>query len=347
MIEKYKYKMINTTGIPRLFHYMNRKKPVVLTYHGLFEGDVPKTGFLPSTFVHVENFAKQMAFIKKKYKVLTPQDLLDAVDRIKDLPDNAALITFDDGYESFERLAWPVLKSMGLRAIVFIPTRYVEEKKIFWFDSIWYFLKVAPLEDVEFFWGLIGIDGKDQNIKSFSSYEIYKRMKSMSLEQRDKIIENIMPCIMKQKCFDDKILRHFYSMTASGIKALSSQGLAFGGHTHSHTILSSLDYASVKKEIEINKKKIELITAKSCDFFAYPNGGSKDFDSEHKRIIKQAGYKMAFSLTYKRSSIFKDQMDVSRINVNPEDTLDSMDYHNTGIIPIASKIFDHIKLATK
>lgn len=329
MFEKYKYKIAKTTGVPWLFHYMNRKKPLVITYHGLYDGLVHETGSLPSTFVHVDNFAQQMAFIKKKYRVVSPQNILDCVDGKTDLPENAALITFDDGYESFYRLAWPILRTMELTALVFVPTRYVEDRKPFWFDSVWLYLKSSSRDELR--WLVDALDPEQTCLKPSSPLAsfVFTTMKSMAPEKRDSIVDRLLYDLMKKISLDDSRLRLFYSMSGEMINELAGHGMVFGGHTHSHTILSSMDDHTVKNEIRINKQTLEQIAGHPVEFFAYPNGGQGDFVEHHKHILRNAGYKASFSLTYRRSSVVNDPMDISRINVNPEDTLDSFDFHCT------------------
>lgn len=331
MLEKYKYKIVNSTGIPALLHFINRKKPLVLTYHGFFDGDIPKTGALPATFVHIENFAKQMAFIKKKYRIISPEELLESINGGFNLPDNSALITFDDGYESFHRLAWPILKAFNIKGIVFIPTRYVEDRSPFWFDMVWLYINRFFNEDIGWLPDALGFDNKKSQQPCRIDY-IYNKLKLLSQEKRDYIIAKVTFKLFKKIRSNDSIMRLFYCMTSGQIKGLSTQGISFGGHTHSHTILSSMDDLVAKEEIAVNKQKLEKLTNSSCKFFAYPNGGSCDFNDKHKKILKDVGYKVGFSLTQKRAKLSNDLMAVSRINVNPEDTLDSLNFHCTGII---------------
>lgn len=332
MLGDYKYKLANATGIPRLFHYLNRKRPLVLTYHGLFDGHVNQTGFLPATFVHVDNFKQQMAFIKKKYRVISPQDIIDCVDGKKHLPENAALITFDDGYESFYRLAWPILKSMNISSVVFVPTRYVEDGKPFWFDTVWLFLKRCSfVEKIRLYNGL-GLKNMDNRIAAQRHSLIFNILKSLPAEKRDVVIDQISSNVHREVNPDDQMMRHFFSMTGEQISNLANQNIFFGGHTHSHTILSSMDYPEVENEIAVNKERLEKLTGKPCQLFAYPNGGFGDFDDNHKKILRKVGFRASFSLTYKRSSVYADSMDISRINVNPEDSLESLNYHGTGLV---------------
>ena len=52
------------------------------------------------------------------------------------MPKRAVAITFDDGYADVFDTAYPVLKTAGVRATVFIPSDVVENKGEFWWDRV-------------------------------------------------------------------------------------------------------------------------------------------------------------------------------------------------------------------
>ena len=76
--------------------------------HGLF--DVSRNAF-----------EKQMRLLKRKgYQAVTAGDYIEWIDSGIPLPENPVLITFDDGYESFYRLAAPILTHHGFTAEIFL-----------------------------------------------------------------------------------------------------------------------------------------------------------------------------------------------------------------------------------
>jgi peptidoglycan/xylan/chitin deacetylase (PgdA/CDA1 family) len=130
-----------------------------------------------------------------------------------------------------------------------------------------------------------------------------------------------------------KMIARFYPMSTEQILDLSERQFEFGGHTHTHTILSSLEAEESMREIEINKEKIESITGKPSLFFAYPNGDSQDFSQIHECQLKEVGFRLAFSLTQERNNLFNNRMAISRINAVPEDTSASLLFRCTGVTP--------------
>ncbi len=74
----------------------------------------------------VKGFEEQMRFLKANgYRVITLKEYVEFVSLKRQLPKKSVLITFDDGYRSFVRYAYPVLKELGFSATLFIYTDYV------------------------------------------------------------------------------------------------------------------------------------------------------------------------------------------------------------------------------
>jgi len=87
----------------------------IIMYHNIDEKSVSS-----SLSVSPGSFKKQMCFLKNQhYNVVKLEDLADMVKKNK-FPLKTITITFDDGYENNYTQAYPVLKSIGLCATIFI-----------------------------------------------------------------------------------------------------------------------------------------------------------------------------------------------------------------------------------
>ncbi len=95
----------------------------VLMYHDLTEGETTKAA------LSVDAFAEQMELLKTNgFHVISMKEYSDFILKQQSVPDNAVLITFDDGYESFYKLAYPVLKEHGYPATNFVIVRFIDEQ---------------------------------------------------------------------------------------------------------------------------------------------------------------------------------------------------------------------------
>ena len=109
----------------------------VFTYHDISNN--------PSEFSRNHNlnvppslFEYQIKFIKERFNIISPDDLLECR-----VPDKAALITFDDGFKSFFRNAVPILEQYKIPAIVFLNMEPVKGS-VFWAGLITYLCEKRP-----------------------------------------------------------------------------------------------------------------------------------------------------------------------------------------------------------
>jgi peptidoglycan/xylan/chitin deacetylase (PgdA/CDA1 family) len=91
----------------------------ILCYHRLGPGH-------SKMVVSAAKFEAQMTWLSQNgYQVVRLADMQDFLAGKRGLPDRAVVLTFDDGYESVYRLAFPVLKKLGMPATVFVYTDFL------------------------------------------------------------------------------------------------------------------------------------------------------------------------------------------------------------------------------
>ena len=78
-----------------------------------------------------KNFLKQIQYLKNSTEIIHPDQLFDSLINRKSLPNNSVLLTFDDGYSSYEKLM-NLLYDESISAIFFISSR----KEKYWWDTL-------------------------------------------------------------------------------------------------------------------------------------------------------------------------------------------------------------------
>lgn len=92
----------------------------VLNYHQINDRD--KNALTLSS----RQFAAQMDYLSVAgYHTITVDELADALEKGRALPEKPVLLTFDDGYRDNYDVAYPILKAYGMKAIIFPVTDYV------------------------------------------------------------------------------------------------------------------------------------------------------------------------------------------------------------------------------
>jgi peptidoglycan/xylan/chitin deacetylase (PgdA/CDA1 family) len=90
-------------------------------------------------------------------------------------------------------------------------------------------------------------------------------------------------------------------MTKDQLKQLTDEGNAVEAHTWDHHMVTKYKGLDFDTQFVKPKKKVEDITGKKADYFAYPFGVWNEAAIPE---LKKAGYKMAFILSTKRDSSY-------------------------------------------
>lgn len=91
----------------------------VLAYHKI---DFPsKDALVRGGFTPPKRFARQMNFLKRQgYKFYTASELIEFYLENEKFPDKGISLTFDDGWKDNYQNAFPVLRSLGIKATFFL-----------------------------------------------------------------------------------------------------------------------------------------------------------------------------------------------------------------------------------
>jgi peptidoglycan/xylan/chitin deacetylase (PgdA/CDA1 family) len=93
----------------------------------------------------------------------------------------------------------------------------------------------------------------------------------------------------------------------------------YGGHTHTHCILSRLDRAGAAREIATCRDRIAAETGRTPRYFAYPNGSAADYTDETQDLMREHGFEVAFSSDEGIADTESDWMAVKRLPGIDED----------------------------
>jgi len=95
----------------------------ILGYHKLGE---PPPDWRSWYYVPESTFVDQLTTLGALgWSVIDVNAFLDGLKSPEALPEQAALLTFDDGFRSLRDIGLPILRRLGLPAVCFVPTDYV------------------------------------------------------------------------------------------------------------------------------------------------------------------------------------------------------------------------------
>lgn len=275
-----------------------RGRVAVLMYHRvLTPDDVARGRIQPGMYVLADVFRLHMAYVARTFEVLS---LAEALDRWEagslDPRRRYCVITIDDGWLDTYRHAFPILKSYGLPATVFLATDFVGTSRWFWTDRLAALLDryanpAAPAgvreeaEDVLRRHGLSvppggGLSDLDLLIET---------CKGHPPERVAALLEDLERPIGGLEGFS----RAFVDWDE--VRDMSRHGISFGAHSASHRILSLLDRSDVRREVETSAAALERPDVARVGVFCYPNGG---YNATVIEEVRRAGYRAAVTTDF-------------------------------------------------
>ena len=316
-------KLIHYTITTALFLYLdvlvNRKKIIVLMYHGVTDRHIPQGSVenYDGKHVFVQTFEKQLQLFIERYTFISLEQLMDYFTKKKALPKNPVLITFDDGYKNNYHIAVPILRKFNIPAAIFICPGLVGKKAPNWPDLIEYAVVSHPLPRMEF------IDQGNKYVfdtstpeKKISSITALKNtLFRLSAASRTKIIKQIFENYKIKKEYGG----NYTLMNWNEIKELNRQNISVGSHTINHPILTSETPLQALWQLAESKKMIEVNIGKNVLSFAYPNGV---FNENVQKLVKKAGYLCAFTTQWGKNTHNTNPHLLKRIPITNNNSLD-------------------------
>jgi len=274
------FTLIKPVGGLKAAKFLSRKHPKILMYHR-----VSSNGSNGS--ISVDSFRAQMRVVKQHFKPLTLKRLLDA-NNCGNIPDNAVVITVDDGYKDFADYIWPIMQEEGVPATIFITTGFVNRELWLWPDKIKYMLKNTDRKSASIpGFGKVPIIGDELCAWNIISDYCLK----IRNHKKNEIIESLFHDLGVE--YQEVAPKGFEAVSWDQLREMVSLGLDVGSHSHSHPILTSLTKAELYQELVKPRRLIFDNLGFKPDSFCYPNGTRTDFNEAVKEFVVKAGYRYA------------------------------------------------------
>lgn len=117
------------------------KKINIIMYH--YIRNLQESRYPQIKGMDITEFENQLDFIKNHYSLINMTDLCD---KEKILPDNSAILTFDDGYLDHFTSVFPLLVKKGMQGVFFVAPQTFIEKKVLDVNKIHLLLATVSID---------------------------------------------------------------------------------------------------------------------------------------------------------------------------------------------------------
>jgi len=286
----------------------------------LFHGVVKKkteNNFVDYINKHLDKtyFEKIIKFLKFHGKSLSMSEAVYILENKLEIPKNAFVITFDDGFKNNYEIACPILDYYKINSIFYVTSSFIEENKNSWIDDIEIDLINTKMEKVNLFNKSFKIISNKE--KKFFLEFIRHEVK---IKNNTKIIETVKK-VFSEKSYDnnktDDYDEYYRKMDWDNVISLSQNPLfEVGGHTHTHCILGHTSKENIEFEINKNQFLIKKNMSKTPIHFSYPEGQSYSFNSLVIDTLKNYKYKSSVTTLDNINNYEVDLFKLNRITIN-------------------------------
>lgn len=285
-------------------------KVIVVMYH--YVRDLKYSRYPKIKGLDASLFKKQIEFFKNNFNFIKIEELIASYETNYELPENAMLLTFDDGYIDHYNVVFPILAENNVQGSFYIPGKTFVEHKLLDVSKIHFILASAQIERLVYkiFEQLDYYRGNEYDIESndvlFEKYAINNRFDSKEVIFVKRILQTGLPEKLRNMIasnlftefigIDEKIFAKELYMSYEQIKCMKNNGMHIGLHGYDHYWLGDLDCVQMENDIKKALACMDGLINSASWVMNYPYGS---WNKSVIEVIKQNGCKIGLTTEVK------------------------------------------------
>lgn len=236
-------------------------------------------------------FKQQIAFLKENFTIVTMEEVIEAWNAADGrLPENALLLTFDDGYIDNYTAVFPVLKEYHVQGSFFIPGKTFTENVLLDVNKVHFILASTDInclvKDVFAYLDEYRQAGDCKELASneelFAKYAVAGRYDNKETIFVKRILQTAIPEKLRNKISselfkkyvgipEDIFARELY-MNRDQIRHMKREGMFIGLHGYDHYWLGNLEEDEMQRDIDKALEIMDEFIDKDNWVLNYPYG---------------------------------------------------------------------------
>lgn len=266
-------------------------KLTIIMYHyvrNIIDSKYPKIKGL-----ELDLFVEQINYLKKKFNIITMEELLESNTKKKQLPINSALLTFDDGYIDHYTNVYPILKENNLQGSFYIPAKPILEHKLLDVNKIHFILSSVKnindllsdiFIDINEFKSKFQLDSYNDYFSTFAKENRFDDKEAVFVKR---LLQHGLPEELRNSLsskyfekyvgFKESAFAKELYMNKYQIRQMIRDGMHVGCHGYDHYWWDKLNKNELKEEIEKSKEFLKSLGCNMSTLTAcYPYGSTNE-----------------------------------------------------------------------
>ncbi|MGF1692749.1 polysaccharide deacetylase family protein [Photobacterium kagoshimensis] len=259
--------------------------------------------------LELDDFIAQLRFFKQNYQVVTMEQVLAAKRGSGTLPNDALLLTFDDGYVEHFTHVYPILKAMNMQGSFYVPAKTVLEHKILDVNKLHFILAsgaehtalLATLKaDLAYYQQSYNLAEYDDY---YTEYAVANRFDSGDVIFIKRMLQHVLPEALRLIIVDKLFVQHVgvdeatfaqeLYMDKHQLAELIRGGMHIGCHGYDHYWWDKLTSSELDDELSQSKQFLASLGCNMNQWTAcYPYGSSSE---SVVKALSEQGCQLAFT----------------------------------------------------
>lgn len=259
----------------------------IIMYH--YVRDLKNSRYPNIKGLDYELFKQQIAFLKEQFTIVTMEDVIEAWNsENSSLPENAALLTFDDGYIDNFTAVFPILNEYKVQGSFFIPGKSFAENVLLDVNKIHFILASTDINVLKKdILALLDRYRKEEpeipsNEELYEKYAVAGRYDNKETVFVKRILQTAIPERIRNQIsselfqkyvgmHEDKFARELY-MNRDQIRCMKREGMFIGVHGYDHYWLGNLTEQEMQADIDKALEIMDEFIDKDNWVLNYPYG---------------------------------------------------------------------------
>jgi peptidoglycan/xylan/chitin deacetylase (PgdA/CDA1 family) len=288
------------------------KRVMIVMYH--YVRRIAGSSFPAIKGRETSEFVEQVAYLQKHHCIIDLRTLIAALaDGAGDLPDNAVVLTFDDGYRDHFSDALPVLYRAGATGTFFVPECAVSHRRMLDVNKVHFVLCAAAapyllVSEIDRQVGDArgaGTAGLLEPADYHREFRVANRFDTADVIYVKRMLQHALPLPLRTQILDG-LFRRWVSedeadfadrlyMSEAELKEMRAAGMLVGAHGANHLWMDRSDIPTQRREIELSAALLQRLGVPAGDWtFCYPYGA---YNADTLALVREQGFRAGVTTT--------------------------------------------------
>lgn len=290
----------------------------IVMYH--YTRDLKHSRYPEIKGLDVDLFRAQIEYLKTNFRIVTMEEVIAACSDEMVLPEQAVLLTFDDGYIDNYTFAFPILEEFGVQGSFFIPGKTFTTRQLLDVNKIHYILAVADIRNLvtDLKKEMKHYRGQEYDYppteELYKNYGVANRFDGGEVIFVKRMLQTVLPEQLRNQIssklftkyvgITEEQLAHELYMTEEQIRMMKRHGMFIGVHGYDHYWLGNLTPEQMREDIFLALETLDEFIDRRCWVMNYPYG---NYSREVVQYIKNQGACVGLTTEARVAQIGKDE----------------------------------------